>query len=833
VNLSPSPGGLGVWKGFRARHLNDYPDRAVRVWLVGVFLGAMALAFSGARLAVTPEVWAATAFSAAVVVVAARFPITIPGTKLVFSTTDVFLIGTLCYVGGPSAVLVAGLDAFVGILKASKRWSSRLFGPASSMIAMTVAYGVYTGLTWLALAWGVDRIATLIAAACLAALVQHLFNTMTLELLLSSKRQRAMASMAWIFESGWMAGISVVSALVAALVLAATGNVGVEAVAVAFVCVLAISMLLNLGLRRMEAEQVRQAHELSIAQEEARINQQRFSAAFTHAAGGLAIVGGDGRVIRVNRSLCQMVGLDEARIVGQDFGSLVCPPDRDELRRHVLEMAQKSDAAVSLEVRLLRSGGEVWVSLHASPFEDPGASGIGLIYQLHDISDRRAAQEQLQYAAYHDGLTGLPNRLAFLQRLQASIERSRADTAATFSALMLDLDRFKMVNDSLGHSAGNELLVEVASRLAQSVRPGDFVARLGGDEFGLMFDRIGSQKEGVLLAQRVSDTIGQPMQIGGSEFTVQCSIGLTLSDLGHRTADEMIRDADIAMYDAKGKGRGRISVFDTPMHDYVADRLYMEAELRRAIGAGQISLAYQPIVHLTDRRLIGFEALARWEHPEMGKVDVPKFITLAEESGFIAQLTPWVIEMAALQMAAWQRVLPDGERLKMHVNVSARDLELPGFTTSVATGLARARLSGHALTLEITETSLMRSMEHALPVMENLRRIGVGFSIDDFGTGYSSLSYLSALPIDSLKIDRSFVLGMDRGPQNVEIVRAILRLGQTLHMHVIAEGVETPESLEALRDIGVESGQGYLFGRPLAAPQALEQLQAARASLAA
>jgi EAL domain-containing protein (putative c-di-GMP-specific phosphodiesterase class I) len=308
---------------------------------------------------------------------------------------------------------------------------------------------------------------------------------------------------------------------------------------------------------------------------------------------------------------------------------------------------------------------------------------------------------------------------------------------------------------------------------------------------------------------------------------VQCSIGLTLSDLGHRGADEMIRDADIAMYDAKGKGRGRISVFDTPMHDYVADRLYMEAELRRAISAGQITLVYQPIVMLPQRRLLGFEALARWHHPEMGMVDVSKFIVLAEESGFIAQLTPWVIEMASLQMAAWQRALPGGERLKMHVNISARDLELPGFTTSVATGLARARLSGHALTLEITETSLMRSMEHALPVMESLRRIGVGFSIDDFGTGYSSLSYLSALPIDSLKIDRSFVLGMDRGPQNVEIVRAILRLGQTLHMHVIAEGVETHEHLDALRDIGVEAGQGYLFSRPLPPAKMLEQLQLA------
>ncbi len=540
----------------------------------------------------------------------------------------------------------------------------------------------------------------------------------------------------------------------------------------------------------------------------------------------MAITDKEGRVLQSNRALCDLLQLTESAVVGTKFLDLVQPEDRAVLAADIQGVLAQSAGQVVREVQLCRGHDRVWASVYASRLENPSVElGMGLIYQVHDITERREAQEQLQFAAYHDGLTSLPNRLAFLQSLQAAIDRSRADPTATFASLLLDLDRFKMVNDSLGHAAGNDLLVEVAKRLGQSVRPGDFVARLGGDEFGLMFDRISSQEEAVRLGQRVAETVAQPMHIAGSEFTVQCSIGLTLSDLGHRTADEMIRDADIAMYDAKGRGRGRISVFDTPMHDYVADRLHMEAELRRAISAGQITLAYQPILRLEDRRLLGFEALARWQHPELGQVEVPKFIALAEESGFIAQLTPWVIEMAALQMAAWQREFPDGERLKMHVNISARDLELSGFPTSVATALARARLSGHALTLEITETSLMRSMEHALPVMENLRRIGVGFSIDDFGTGYSSLSYLSALPIDSLKIDRSFVLGMDRGPQSVEIVRAILRLGQTLHMHVIAEGVETHDNLAALRDIGVESGQGYLFSRPLPAAALMAGLQ--------
>ena len=833
MTLPPSTDVGGVWRGFRSRHLSDYPGRAVRVWFGGVLLGAVVLAIALVRLAQSPDSWLPTLAAGIVVIVAARFPIGVPGTKIVFSSSDVFLFGTLAYAGAPSAVVLAWIDALVGIFIASKRLSSRLFGPSSSVISMTLAAAAHSVMVGVGAALGLESAAAIIVSLCVAALIQHAVNITTLEVLLASKRHQPIGWTKWLFESGWMAGVTVLSALVAALLLVTVGKVGVQALVAATLGVLAVSVLVNVGLKWFEAEQERQAGELASAQQDARVNQLRFSAAFTHAAGGMAIVDGEGRVLRVNRAFCNMVNLDDERLLGRDFVGLIHPEDQGSLRLRLKSMAMQTEEPLAVELRLQPSRqASTWVSLHASPFEDPGASGTGLIYQLHDISDRRAAQEQLQFAAYHDGLTHLPNRLAFLQRLQAAIDRSKADPAATFAALMLDLDRFKMVNDSLGHAAGNELLVEVGRRLSESVRPGDFVARLGGDEFGLMFDRIGSQEEAVRLAQRVADTIAQPMQIGGSEFTVQCSIGLTLSDLGQRGADEMIRDADIAMYDAKGKGRGRISVFDTPMHDYVADRLYMEAELRRAIGAGQISLAYQPIVNLADRRLLGFEALARWDHPEMGKVDVPRFIALAEESGFIAQLTPWVIEMAAMQMAAWQRVLPDGERLKMHVNVSARDLELPGFTTSVATGLARARLSGHALTLEITETSLMRSMEHALPVMENLRRIGVGFSIDDFGTGYSSLSYLSTLPIDSLKIDRSFVLGMDRGPQNVEIVRAILRLGQTLHMHVIAEGVETPESLEALRDIGVESGQGYLFGRPLPPPQVLEHLQA-RGRLAA
>ena len=812
---------------FRRRHLYDYPPAAAGFWLIVVSGGALVGLTSIGSIGLNAGAWFSTVVAAVPVLVAAQFPIRVPRTKIAFSGSDVFLFATLAFLGPAAAILIGGLDSAIGSYRRSRRLSSRLAGPATSMLAMGAAAGVQQGLEGILIGAGVAEGPSALGALSLAGLVHYGLNTGLQHSILSFKRQERFRPSDFVAETGWMGAASMLSAFVASLVILTTGRLGFEGVLVSALVGLIVLVLINHSLRRVESQLALQESLVESAREEARVNQQRFTSAFERAAGGLALVGSDGKVLRVNPALSTLLQRPEQSLIGQPFLQIVAPEDQVVLGRNVSAALHGADDVVAMEVRLARPTGDVWVSLHASRFEDPGASGTGLIYQLHDITDRRAAQEQLQFAAYHDGLTSLPNRLAFLQRLQAAIDRSRADPGATFAALMLDLDRFKMVNDSLGHSAGNDLLVEVARRLDSSVRPGDYVARLGGDEFGLMFDRISSQEEAVRLAQRVAETIAQPMQIASSEFSVQCSIGLTLSDLGHRSADEMIRDADIAMYDAKGKGRGRISVFDTPMHDYVADRLYMEAELRRAISAGQISLAYQPIVILGSRKLLGFEALARWHHPEMGTVEVPKFINLAEESGFIAQLTPWVIEMASLQMAAWQRLLPDGERLKMHVNISARDLELPGFTTSVATALARARLSGHSLTLEITETSLMRSMEHALPVMESLRRLGVGFSIDDFGTGYSSLSYLSSLPIESLKIDRSFVLGMDRGPQNVEIVRAILRLGQTLHMHVIAEGVETPEHLDGLRDIGVEAGQGYLFSRPLPPAKLLAQLEQA------
>lgn len=438
-------------------------------------------------------------------------------------------------------------------------------------------------------------------------------------------------------------------------------------------------------------------------------------------------------------------------------------------------------------------------------------------HQLHDITSRHLAESRLHHIAYHDGLTDLANRHCFQERLAAAVERSRLDGDQRFAVLFLDLDRFKVVNDSLGHIAGNTLLREVAQRLVDCVRPCDLVARLGGDEFAILLDSLHEADEGRRLAQRVLETLSQPLLVNGTEVVPGASLGLTFSDLGYRTVDEVLRDADLAMYEAKAGGRGRVALFDNSMHERMAEKLALEADLRRAIGEGQLSVHFQPLYDLQPHKLSGFEALVRWTHPQRGPVSPAVFVALAEESGHIEALTDFVLDHAMAQLAQWQRSAAGTEHLVMHVNISGRDLARADLVDSVHAVLQRHAVAPGALTLEITETTLMGRLELALPAMRRLRDSGVRFSIDDFGTGYSSLSYLSTLRIDSLKIDRSFVMGLHEQPQNVEIVRAVLMLAKSLGRKVVAEGIETAEQLATLRQLGVHVGQGYLLSRPLSA----------------
>ncbi len=822
----------GWWARFRQRHLFDYPPPAIRAWLAIVAVGAGALAWAVSRLShLDPAELAPALTGIALVALAGSFALKIPRSNHSFTAADIFTFTILATLGTPVAVLAAGLESAIGTWRTSKRLTSRLSSPAATMAAVLVCGAAYAGLQG-ALVWlGLGPLTAALTALCAVSLVPFLLTSMPLRAMMSLKRGEPMRPREWLADSSWMAAMYLGAAFVAGLVVLNAQRFGEAVLAIAAGIVLGLVLLLRMALRRQEAERRAQDSLVAAAQREAELSQQRFTAAFTHAAIGMAITRRGGKVLQVNRALCTLLGRAEDELVGQPFSTILPDGDLALLRRQMRDDDEPPDEPFSMELRCVAGDGtDLWVVLHCSRYEDPGGAGHCLIYQIHDITSRHVAESRLHHIAYHDGLTDLANRTCFHERLEVAVERSRLDAKERFAVLFLDLDRFKIVNDSLGHIAGNDMLREVARRLRSCVRPIDLVARLGGDEFAILLEALSDPEAGMRLAHRVLDAVGQPLLINGTEVVPSASVGITFSDLGYRTVDEVLRDADLAMYAAKGNGRGRVALFDSSMHEKVAERLALEADLRRAIGEGQLNVHFQPLYELEPYRLYGFEALARWVHPQRGPISPAVFIALAEESGHIEALTDWVIEYSVAKLAMWRRAAPATGRLGVHVNISGRDLARASLVWHVQDVLSRYDLPPQCLTLEITETTLMGRLEIALQNINELRQIGVGFSIDDFGTGYSSLAYLSTLPIESLKIDRSFVIGLNDNPQNVEIVRAVQTLGRSLGRKIIAEGIETPEQLATLRALGVPIGQGYLLSRPLRENQVEELLAIAESA---
>ena len=429
-------------------------------------------------------------------------------------------------------------------------------------------------------------------------------------------------------------------------------------------------------------------------------------------------------------------------------------------------------------------------------------------------------ERKLRDIAFNDPLTGLANRRHFNDLLSDAIVRCRQETGRRFALLYLDFDRFKLINDSLGHNAGDEFLVKASRCLGSHVRPNDIVARLGGDEFAILVEDVESPAAAEGLAQRIQHALREPLVIAGTEFATSASIGITFSDFGYADPADVLRDADIAMYRAKNQGKARHALFDASLRAQASEQLFLERELRRGLSNGQLSAAYQPLFKIDSGELYGFEALARWHHPQRGSISPATFVPIAEESDLILSLSNQMLEQACRQLRAWQLANPRHADLRLHVNISGHDLCQPNLAGRLTRLLLQLGLRPSHLTLEITENTLMQRLDGALDTMNQLRELGVGLSVDDFGTGYSSLSYLTTLPINSLKIDSSFVQRMHASAQNSEIVRAVVTLGGALGKLVIAEGVETPGQLAQLRSLGCEFGQGYHFSRPLSALEA-------------
>jgi diguanylate cyclase (GGDEF)-like protein len=408
----------------------------------------------------------------------------------------------------------------------------------------------------------------------------------------------------------------------------------------------------------------------------------------------------------------------------------------------------------------------------------------------------------------------------FIDHLELAIARAQRNEERKFAVLYVDLDRFKIINDSLGHSVGDQLLKEVAVRLWNCVRAGDTVARLGGDEFVLLLEDVYAESEAIDVAERIKSELAAPFTLNGREVFTTVSIGVASSWTSYHQAEGLIRDADAAMYRAKSLGKNRHEIYDSVMHAQVNDLLQMETALRLAVERREFIVYYQSIVDLETFKISGFEALIRWNHPEKGFISPANFIPLAEETGLIVEIGEWVLREACQQMERWQKIFPSDPPLFVSVNLSSKQFIQSDLIERVAQIIKETKINPEGLKLEITESAVMDDVDSATEMLKKLRALGIKLSIDDFGTGYSSLSYLHRFPIDTLKVDRSFVVNMSEDSENVEIVRTIVSLAQNLGMNVIAEGVETKEQLAALRKLGCENGQGYLFSKPVAAKAA-------------
>jgi diguanylate cyclase (GGDEF)-like protein/PAS domain S-box-containing protein len=567
-------------------------------------------------------------------------------------------------------------------------------------------------------------------------------------------------------------------------------------------------------LKNIKASQL-QAEQAERHVDALRESEERFRNAFAHAA-GMGLVAADGRWIQVNKSLCEMLGYSEAELLLGTFQRVTHPDDLNLILEQLPKLREGTIPSLQLEQRYFHKKGHLrWVLLSVTTVNDAQNQSGNLIFQMQDISDRKQAEKKLVHDAFHDALTGLPNRMFFMDQLKQSVQRVNRTQGLPFAVLFLDFDRFKIINDSLGHMVGDQLLIAIANKLKESVRPRDTVARLGGDEFTILLDSLRDPDDAIDLARRLLSNLSEHFKLPGREVFITASIGVALSTAGYEHAEEVLRDADTAMYRAKSLGRARYEIFDKGMNAAATDLPQIESDLLCALERDELTLDYQPIVSLRTGRIAGFEALLRWLHPSRGMVSPLEFISVAEETGLIIPIGQWVLNKACRQTREWQKLYPQTPPLQVSVNLSPKQFMQRDLIDQISLALDRGGLSPASLKVEITEGIVMQNIESTMQMLGQLQALGIAISLDDFGTGYSSLSYLHRFPISTLKIDQSFVSSMSNNQESLEIVRTILGLARNLKMEVIAEGVETLEQAKALKAMNCEYGQGFYFSRAL------------------
>ncbi|MDQ3756249.1 MAG: EAL domain-containing protein [Actinomycetota bacterium] len=540
---------------------------------------------------------------------------------------------------------------------------------------------------------------------------------------------------------------------------------------------------------------------------------------------GIVLATPAGLLVDVNPAFVAMIGRSADDLYGSSVLGLIHPDDRAAAQEAFAELLSRR-RMMRHETRLVRrDGGVVPVQVTSSWVpESPEGDPPHVVAIFEDITERKDLEAALVHRSLHDPLTGLPNRALFLDRLRHAQARM-ARVAAHYALLFIDLDRFKVVNDSLGHQAGDQLLIEVASRLKLSVRPGDTFARFGGDEFVVLLEDLVDDEDAITVTERILEELREPFRVEGRDVSASASIGVVMGDRSYESPDHCLRDADVAMYRAKARGKATYEVFRPEMESATLHRLDMEIALRAAIEKGELELHYQPLVSLETVSIVGLEALVRWNHPEKGMMSPAEFIPLAEETGLILPIGEWVLEQACSQVREWQDLYPGAVPLVMTVNLSARQFQQPDLSDRVAAVVRKTGISPDQLCLEVTESVMMDDVDSATVTLKKLKDLGSCVAIDDFGTGYSSLSYLKRFPVDFVKIDKSFVADLGEGAVDSEIVRAVIRLAAAIGIRTVAEGVETAEQLKRLRQMGCPLVQGFYLARPQPAPAIATLLQ--------
>ncbi|HVG37702.1 MAG TPA: EAL domain-containing protein [Pyrinomonadaceae bacterium] len=528
------------------------------------------------------------------------------------------------------------------------------------------------------------------------------------------------------------------------------------------------------------------------------------------------ILHAEGHIIFINSAGVRLLGGESAeQFVSWPVMRFVHRDSLENVRRRIKQITEEKISVPFIEEKFIRlDGTEVEVEVAAVPFTYHDKSAVQVV--ARDITARKKVEAKLLHDAFHDALTGLPNRALFMEHLKLAVERAKRPPQQLFAVLFLDLDRFKNINDSLGHPIGDKLLIAIAGRLETCLRHFDTVARFGGDEFAILLNGVDDASDAVRVAERLQESLKKPFSLGGHDVFSTASIGIALCSPDYYQPEDVVRDADTAMYRAKALGKARHEVFDVEMHARAVALLQLENDLRRAVERAEFCVFYQPIVRIATGEICGFEALVRWHHPEYGLITPGRFIPVAEETGMIVAIDRWVLRKACAQMKRWQKLFPDLAPLNLSVNLSGKQFTQPDLIDYVQQILAETFFDARQLTLEITESAVIQNIEAVTGMLVQLCDLGIKLSMDDFGTGYSSLSCLHRFPIHTLKIDRSFI-SQDCARDETEIVRTIIMLTENMNMSAVAEGVETEEQLRHLTELRCEFAQGFYFSHPLPA----------------